>query len=468
MIDRPHHPLPYPMSSAVSSLVLTLLPLSDHVPTAWSALASECGFVLVTATEPTDVGRASGVVAVIDAEGAEELIEPTLQKIAPAGAEIAAIGAIPDHRLAVSAMRAGAAEYFALPADFEILRSWLCDRAERMRTRENGSAFAEREEAKYGLDGVIGTSAALRHALDSAGRVIPHGDVTVLIIGESGTGKERLARAIHYNGPRRRSPFVEISCTAVPEPLLESQLFGHEKGADNSAAGARPGLFEFAGDGTLFLEQVDHLPLSLQGKLLRALEERAVRRVGGTRAIPIRSRVIAATDVDLTTAVRRGQFREDLYYRLSVFPISVPPLRAYREDILPLARHFLARFAREYDLPEPTLSEEAEQALTRHVWPGNVRELCNAMERAVLVSAGGRVEAADLALDRHAAVREERVIPFPATLDEINRVAAAEMLDACHGQKSEAARRLGISRSRLLRLLTVHSDHQESQDVPRD
>jgi DNA-binding NtrC family response regulator len=223
-----------------------------------------------------------------------------------------------------------------------------------------------------------------------------------------------------------------------------------------------------AGDGTLFLEQIDHLPLSLQGKLLRALEERAIRRVGDTRAIPVRARVIAATDVDLVTAVRRGRFREDLYYRLSVFSVSVPPLRAYRDDILPLARHFLAEFAREYGLPEPTLTAEAEQSLARHLWPGNVRELRGVIERAVLVSAGGRVDAADLALDRHAAVREERVIPFPATLDEINRVVAAEMMDACHGRKSEAAQRLGISRSRLARLLDAHSNHQRGQEVSRD
>jgi DNA-binding NtrC family response regulator len=190
--------------------------------------------------------------------------------------------------------------------------------------------------------------------------------------------------------------------------------------------------------------------------------------MGGTRAIPIRARVIAATDVDLATAVRRGRFREDLYYRLSVYPLSVPPLRTYREDILPLARYFLARFALEYGLPEPTLTPEAEQSLTLHLWPGNIRELSNVMERAVLVDTGGCIDAVDLALDRHAAVREERVIPFPATLDEINRLVVAEMVDACHGQKSEAARRLGISRSRLLRLLDAHFTNQRSQEVSRD
>jgi DNA-binding NtrC family response regulator len=287
--------------------------------------------------------------------------------------------------------------------------------------------------------------------------VIPHGNVTVLIAGETGTGKELLARAIHYEGPRREAPFVDVNCAAIPEQLLESELFGHEKGAFTDAGAAKPGLFEVAGGGTLFLDEIGHLPLALQGKLLRALEERVVRRVGGTRNIPVDVRIVAASHVDLAGAVRRREFREDLYYRLAVVPVTLPPLRERRDDILPLARHFLSRFAREYGVPEPTLTAGAERALVMRPWPGNVRELRNAMERAVLLG-GPELDAADVAVPSFASAvadGESHGIPFPATLGEVARAATHRMLELCEGNKSEAARRLGISRARLQRLLSA-------------
>jgi DNA-binding NtrC family response regulator len=407
------------------------------------------------------------VVAVISAVGVEELIEPVVRKMAPAGADVAGVGALADYRLGMSVMRAGAADYFVLPGDYNLLRSWLNQRAERLKSRQRRSTFAAGEEAKYRFEGIVGKSVALHDALDCATRIIPHPEATVLVVGEAGTGKQLLARAIHYAGPRCQTPFVEINCAASPENLLESQLFGHERGALADARMAKPGLFEVTKNGTLFLEQIEHLTLPLQEKLLRALEERRIRRLGGAHWIPIDARVIAASNVPLAAAVRRGRFREDLYSRLNVFAIRLPPLRARREDILPLARHFLARFAREYGLREPALSARAERSLRFHRWPGNVSELCNAVERAVLTSQGGQIDSVDLAFSRDADLSEESAIPFPATLKDITHAAAVQMMEMCHGKKIQAARRLGISRSRLERLLANRVSRGDDQEEER-
>ncbi|HWN83065.1 MAG TPA: sigma-54 dependent transcriptional regulator [Candidatus Udaeobacter sp.] len=273
----------------------------------------------------------------------------------------------------------------------------------------------------------------------------------MLITGETGTGKELLARAIHYNGPRREAPFVDINCAAIPEQLLESELFGHEKGAFTGANNAKPGLFEEANGGTLFLDELGHLPLTLQGKLLRALEERSIRRVGGVRPIKIDVRVMAATHVDLTATVKRGEFREDLYYRLNVVAIELPPLRARHEDIIPLARHFLERFSAEYGIPR-TLTTTAQRALREHEWTGNIRELRNTMERAVLLGRNEALLPEDLDVER-GATPVWGALPFPAPLQTVVSAAVSEMLALCGGNKSEAARRLRISRTRLLRVL---------------
>jgi DNA-binding NtrC family response regulator len=451
------------ISQALTSGVPTLhlLVLSDSFSAVWPGLASEIGFALASCSDPARLDLAAGGVGLVCAGGAEGAVEAMLPRLAAAGGDLAVVGAVPDHRLAVAVMRAGALEYFALPQDHEPLRSWLLERAERWQLRIKGRDFAAREAAKYRFDGTIGRSPALRDALERAARIIPHSNVTVLITGETGTGKELLARAIHYNGPRRESAFVDVNCAAIPEQLLESELFGHEKGAFTGAVSAKPGLFEVANHGSLFLDEIGHLPLPLQGKLLRALEQRTVRRVGDTRSLAVDVRIIAATHLDLARAVRAGAFREDLFHRLNVVPIQLPPLRARREDIVPLARHFLARFAAEYRVAEPALTPAASQTLRLHPWPGNVRELRNQMERAILLAAGPELDVGDLDLAPQPPAAGSGDLPFPASLPAIIRSAAFAMTELCDGNKSEAARRLGISRTRLLRLLNSTTESMD-------
>ena len=436
---------------------MAVLALSESFSSTWPDLAAECGLTLSLVREAAGFDRLTNTVGVISAGGAEDALEPAFHTVESGRLEIAAVGALESHRVASAAVRAGAATYFALPADYELLRSWLRERADRLRSRVRRSEFAAGEAGKYRFDGIIGSSPVLRAALDRAARVIPHHTVTVLLTGETGTGKELVARAIHYNSPRREAPFVDVNCAAIPDQLLESELFGHERGAFTSATVAKPGLFELANGGTIFLDEIGHLPLQLQGKLLRALEERTIRRVGGTRSTAIDVRVIAATHVDLATAARRGEFREDLYHRLSVVPIELPPLRARREDVVVLARHFLARFAHEYEVPEPALSPDAERALRQRAWRGNVRELRNLMERTVLLSGKDTLGAEDFP-ETDVPEPGPGGIPFPATLATITVAAATAMLAFCSGNKSEAARRLGISRPRLQRILDTGGD----------
>ena len=440
---------------------LVVLKLSDSFSAAWVELARECGLTLKLAASPADFDRFADAVGIVAAGGMEGQLERALRQIVPCKTELAAVGALANHRLASEAIRAGAAEFFALPEDFDLLRSWIRERAERLRARAQRDAFADGERAKYKFDGILGGSPALLAALETAARIIPHRSVTVLVTGETGTGKELMARALHYNGPRRDKPFVDINCAAIPDNLLESELFGHEKGAFTDASAQKPGLFEYAEGGTLFLDEVGHLPLTLQGKLLRALEERKIRRVGGMKNIAVDVRIVAATNVNLLAAVRRGEFREDLYYRLNVVTIDLPPLRGRRGDIDLLTRHFLERFAREYDVPVPTLTPAAERALSGRDWPGNIRELRNALERAVLL--GPDVLDAPSVDAPPELTLETGTIPFPARLETVVRASAVAMLALCGDNKSHAARRLGISRTRLQRVLDGVS---EEDDVP--
>ena len=439
-----------------AAVPLVVYQLSDSFAELWPRLAADTGTSLVT-TGTLHVDEPRDIVVLAAAGEERGLLAATRDFRDRSDAPFAAVVAEADHRFTASILRAGADQLFVLPAEVDLLRSWIAERAEQVRIGLDRRSFAAGEGAKYRFDGIFGTSEPLRAALDRASRVIPHRAVTVLITGETGTGKELFARAIHYNGPRRDAPFVDINCAALPEQLLESELFGHEKGAFTDASVAKPGLFEMANGGSIFLDEVGHLALPLQGKLLRALQERVIRRVGGTKQIEIDVRVIAATHVNLEDAVRAQTFREDLYYRLNVVPIVLPPLRERRDDIVPLAQNFLQHFAAEYGIPRPALTAQAQRALVQHEWPGNIRMLRNVIERAVLLSGKSTLDAGDFEFETPA-MRPGADIPFPAPLGEIIAASVTRTLELCGGNKSEAARLLGISRTRLQRVLDGHGD----------
>ena len=444
---------------------LRVLALTDSFSDEWPALAQANGLEFVSADDAGAMEHKAGTITLITAGGDERMLESALRQLPAGNRLVAAVGADPDHRLVAAIVRSGADDYFALPQDMASLRSWIEAGAARLQSERDAATFAAQERGAVQFDGIMGTSDALRAALDRAVRVIQRPNVTVLLTGETGTGKELLARAIHYNGPRREGPFVDVNCAAIPENLLESELFGHEKGAFTGATGAKPGLMQLADSGTLFLDEIGHLPLALQGKILRALEERSIRRVGGSRSIPFDVRVIAATHVNLADAVRRGEFREDLYYRINVMPIQLPALRDRAHDILLLANHFLVRFKREYDVPTLDFTPAATRMLRERSWPGNVRELRNTIERAVLLADGAALDTQEFAVEgsRDGSTERSGDLPFPATIAELTQAAAHRMLTLSDGNKSVAARRLGISRPRLHRLLDASLAQLESE-----
>jgi len=318
---------------------------------------------------------------------------------------------------------------------------------------------------RYGLDRVIGRAPSFRDALTQAARVAPT-DTTVLITGESGTGKELVARAVHHASLRADGPFVAINCAALPETLLESELFGHERGAFTGADRQKPGRFELAAGGTLFLDEVSELSPAVQAKLLRVLQEREFQRVGGTVTLRADVRLSAATNRDLARAVDGGKFREDLYYRLNVFRIHLPPLRERGDDVLLLADYFVRALGERMGRGEPGLSRDARQALLAHSWPGNIRELSNAIERALIVSDGGLLTAVHLGLTSTA----ERVSVAdpgdgsrvsrpgqPRSLPEWEREIVQGALEKAKGNKSRAAKLLGLTRSQLYTRLSRFS-----------
>jgi len=286
----------------------------------------------------------------------------------------------------------------------------------------------------------------------------------ILIEGETGTGKGLLARMLHRGGPRAGRPFVDVNCAAIPESLLESELFGHEKGAFTDAKQAKAGLFQAAHGGTLFLDEVGLLPVALQGKLLKAVEERTVRRLGGTRNEPIDVWMISATSEDLRAALRGGRMREDLYHRLAVVSLRLPPLRERGEDVVVLAEHFLARACAEYGRPAKTLAPDARAALRDQAWPGNVRELSNVMERVALLTDGARVTAAMLGLSETTAVTAAPEEPsLNDAVSRLERGRLVEALEKAEGNLSRAAALLGIPRNTLRYRLRRHELRPEGE-----
>ena len=433
--------------------LIAVVRLSESFRSTVNDLARDLRASVVEWTPEKDqaVPASNGVLLLL-AGGEEGKALDLLAELPPGAVPRYVVGASLDHRIAAAAVQRGARDYFALPDDLEVLRRSLEREAREAEGRVEAGRFAELERKVSGFDTILGRSAALRQSLDQAARVAAHRDVTVLIGGETGTGKELLARAIHYESPRAAQPFVEVNCAAIPANLLESELFGHEKGSFTGAVASKPGLFELADGGTLFLDEVGALPLELQPKLLRALESRAIRRVGGQQTRQIDVRLIAATHVDLRSAVGKGEFREDLYYRLNVIALTLPPLRSREGDVELLAETFLTRIATSYGLAVPPLTSEVRTALREHTWPGNIRELRNAIERALVLSPQGTIRVEELGM-RHQPPGSEGGLPFPSTLAVLSRSAAAAMLAVTNNNKSEAARRLGISRPRLQRLL---------------
>ncbi len=341
---------------------------------------------------------------------------------------------------AVEAVKLGAEEYLIKPLKSpEELRLAVAKVLHNRGLREERLLHQQETEAAFPSD-VVAESDGIKRVLRFAEQVAAQ-PTTVLLTGESGTGKEVVARFIHRRSPRRDAPFVALNCAAITESLLESELFGHEKGAFTGAAQMRRGRFELAHGGTLFLDEVAEMGMNVQAKFLRVLQEQQFERVGGQRSISVDVRVIAATNRDLTEALAARTFREDLYYRLNVFPIPIPPLRERREDVIPLAEHFLRKFSLRMGRPAAALGPAAQELLRGYDWPGNVRELSNAVERALIVSRSGAIEPEDLPMQTEARPGAAR----PGSLAEMEKAAILESLARNKGERRLTAEELGIS-----------------------
>ena len=357
---------------------------------------------------------------------------------------------------AVQALKQGAHDYLTKPLDFDKLRLTLNRAMEHYRLKEENRRLKERLDEKFDRRNIIGGSPAMVQLLETVAQVAPS-EATVLITGDSGTGKELIAGAIHYNSGRRQGPFVKLNCAALTETLLESELFGHEKGAFTGAERRKEGRIKQADGGSLFLDEVSEMPLTMQVKLLRVLQERELTRVGGEEVVRVDIRLIAATNKNLPELVAAERFREDLYYRLNVVGLNIPSLADRREDIPLLAHHFLKRFAERNKKKIRGFTPQAMDWLIRHPWPGNVRELMNAVERAVVMTRSEFVDERDLGpvagpgdSDRAGAGDSDRMPQSgQVSLAQVERAAILSTLEATGGNKSEAARRLGITRKTL-------------------
>jgi DNA-binding NtrC family response regulator len=383
-------------------------------------------------------------------------VEPTLPVIL-----VTAYGSVEE---AVTAMKEGAFDFIQKPVDLDHLKL-LLERAARQQEllREN-LLLREEYAARYGFPRIVGEHPAMKEASQMTQRVAAT-DSTVLVLGESGTGKELFARAIHHLSPRAEHPFVALNCAAIPEGLVENELFGHERGAYTGAGARKIGKLELAHRGTLFLDEIGELPLAIQSKLLRVLEEKKFERVGGTQEIEVSVRILTATNKDLRTAVAEKTFREDLFFRISAVPITIPPLRDRGDDVLLLAEHFLERFRREFRKPGLQFSDATRARLLTYSWPGNVRELQNAVERAAILTNGPVIDASGLQLPSARPTAEqlpggmlEEQFLWEGPLDEVSQRAVAHVerfkiqnaLQESKWNKTRAAEKLGVSYKTLL------------------
>jgi DNA-binding NtrC family response regulator len=346
---------------------------------------------------------------------------------------------------AVEAMKKGAVDFLPKPFSLDHLSVVVEKALEVRKLRDENRELRAQLDKKYQFENIIGRSQAMQEIFATVARVAGT-RATVLLAGESGVGKDMIARAIHQHSPRKDRPFVKINCASLPENLMESELFGYEKGAFTGANVSKPGKFEAADTGTVFLDEIGEVPPPIQVKLLRVLQDREFERLGSNKVMHTDVRVVAATNVDLRTALEQGTFREDLYYRLNVVPIDIPPLRERKEDIPYLVEHFARKFNGE-------ISEGAMARLVAYHWPGNVRELENVVERSVLLAQGPRVEADDIKIDTAARHRPsaatDNFLPEGMTLDEFEQSLIKEALKRANGNKSQAARLLGLTRNAL-------------------
>jgi two-component system, NtrC family, response regulator AtoC len=355
-------------------------------------------------------------------------------------------------------MKAGATDYLEKPFEhLDKLKLAVSRALEEVRARREIQRLHRLQEKEYRVDQLIGESEGTRRLRELIGKLARSEAATILIHGESGNGKELAARGLHYESSRRDSPFMEVNCAAITETLFESELFGHEKGAFTDAKAAKKGLMELADRGTLFLDEVSEMSLNSQAKFLRVLQERVLRRVGGTRDIKVDLRIIAATNRPLEMRVKDGQFREDLFYRLNVIPIHIPPLRERRDDIMPLARHFVMDANTRFHKSIKGFTPEAERLMVGYQWPGNVRELRNLIERLVILGSSEFIEPQHLPVQFATQVRQA-VVPEvstdePRTLAEVERAYIGQIMQRVESNKSKAAKILGISRQTLRKKL---------------
>ncbi len=364
--------------------------------------------------------------------------------------EVILMTAYATAQTAVEAMKKGAYDYVIKPFEMDELRLKVRHILEKKRLVCENVALRQELRERYSLKNMVGRSGAMQEVYRMVQKVAPS-DATVLIRGESGTGKELVAQAIHHHSPRADKPFIAVNCAALPESLLESELFGHEKGAFTGADRRKLGRFELAGEGTIFLDEIGDLTPATQVKLLRVLQNHQIERLGGTEVIQVRARTIAATNKDLEEAIRQGTFRQDLYYRVNVFPIYLPPLRERKEDIPELVEHFLQKFNHAHGM-----APAAYERLMAYRWPGNVRELENAIERAVILAGDRRIEAEDLPAHIRGAPRGEFRIDIPdegISLEEVEKGLIYRALAKAGGNKSRAAKLLGITRRKLYSML---------------
>ncbi len=369
--------------------------------------------------------------------------------------------AFADVASAVKCMKRGAYDYLNKPFSLDALKLVVRKALETLSLKKELSIVRERAQRDFEADFIIGESSKMRKVYEYVKRVARSNSSTVLVQGESGTGKELIARAIHYLSFRHDKMFVDFNCTAVPEALVESELFGFEKGAFTDAKHQKTGLFELADKGTLFLDEIGDMSYHLQAKLLRALQERSFTRVGGISKIHVDIRIIASTHRDLKAAMAAAKFREDLYYRLNVVPISLPPLRDRGPDILLLAKHFIDRFNREFKKNVYKMAPETEQLMLGYHWPGNVRELQNTIERAILL------ECDDVLLPEHLLFAEAETTPAPEsspvpratdmTLDDVEKEYILRVIEAVGWNKNRAAKKLGIDRTTLYTKIKKYS-----------